>query len=114
MKRKTLFWAALLCTAAVISGGYYALTAREGSAASVYVDGALYGTYDLGAVVIPYEVRIETERGFNTLRVSHGAIEVAEADCAGQDCVRQGEIRDGRIPIVCLPHRIVIEIEDQP
>lgn len=111
MKRKTLFWILLLAAVALLAGGYYALSGEGGSVAAVYIDGELYGTYDLSAVVIPYEVRIETERGYNTIRISRGAVEVAEADCEGQDCVRQGQIHDDLIPIVCLPHRVVIQIE---
>ena len=112
MKRKTLFWIVLFTVLAIGAGTWYALGGRAGTKASVYVDGELYATYDLSAAVIPYEVTIETERGWNTLRISHGAIEVAEADCPGRDCVLQGEIRDSLIPIVCLPHRLVIQIEE--
>ena len=112
MKRKTLLWIVLLGAVAAVAGGYYLLAGTGGGTASVYVDGELYATYDLSAAVIPYEVTVATEWGYNTIRVSHGAIEVAEADCEGQDCVRQGQISDGLLPIVCLPHRLVIEIDD--
>lgn len=112
MKRKTLFWIVVLAVLAIAAGGYYLLAGTGGTTASVYVDGELYDTYDLSAAVIPYEVTIVTERGYNTIRVSHGAIEVAEADCEGQDCVHQGQIHDSLLPIVCLPHHLVIEIKD--
>ena len=112
MKRKTLFWIALFAVLVLAAGGYTMLAGTAGTTASVYVDGELYETFDLTSVVIPYEVTIRTDRGYNTLRISHGAIEVAEADCDGQDCVRQGKIRDSLLPIVCLPHRMVIEIND--
>lgn len=112
MKRKTLFWIVLFAVIALAAGGYSMFAGAEGTTASVYVDGELYGTYDLTAVVIPYEVTIRTETGYNTLRISHGGIEVAEADCPGQDCVRQGRIQDSLLPIVCLPHKLVIEIDE--
>ena len=113
MKRQTVFWIVLLALIAAAAGGFYALRGgAEAKTACVYVDGELYDTYDLTAVVIPYEVTVETERGYNTLRIRHGAIEVVDADCEGKDCVRQGAIRDGLLPIVCLPHRLVIEIEE--
>lgn len=112
MKRKTLFWIVLFAGIALAAGGYSLLAGTAGTTASVYVDGELYDTFDLAAVVIPYEVTVRTETGFNTLRISHGAIEVAEADCPGQDCVRQGSIRDSLLPIVCLPHKLVIEIDE--
>ncbi len=112
MKRKTLFWAALFAVLVLAAGAYCFLAPTEGTSAAVYVDGELYAAYDLSAVVFPYEVTITTDRGFNTLRVSRGGIRVAAADCPGQDCVRQGEIRDSLLPLVCLPHHIVIEIEE--
>ena len=112
MKRKTLFWIALFAVIALAAGGYAMLAGTEGTTASVYVDGELTETFDLASVVIPYEVTIRTEKGYNTLRISHGAIEVAEADCPGNDCVRQGKIRDSLLPIVCLPHKLVIEIDE--
>ena len=112
MKRKTLFWIALFAVVALAAGGYAMLAGSAGTTASVYVDGELYETFDLASAVIPYEVTVRTEKGYNILRISHGAIEVTEADCPGNDCVRQGKIHDSLLPIVCLPHKLVIEIDE--
>ena len=111
MKRKTVFWAVLFLLLAALGAMTYLLRGG-GTRAAIYVDGALYDTVDLDAVAVPYERVIETAWGSNTLRVSHGAIQVAEADCPNQDCVRQGVVTDGLVPIVCLPHRLVIQIEE--
>jgi hypothetical protein len=112
MKQKTLVWVALFVVLALVSGGIYLFAGHQGTLAAIYIDGELYDTIDLAAVVVPYERTVETADGYNTLLVSHGSIAVKEADCPGQDCVHQGSISDGLIPIVCLPHRIVIQIED--
>lgn len=112
MKRKTIFWALLLGILALAAGGWYALAGGGGTVAAVYVEGELVARYDLSAIALPREERIETARGYNILRLSHGAVEVIEADCDGQDCVRQGAIRDSLLPIICLPHRLVVEIEE--
>lgn len=113
MKQKTLFWVVLFAALAVLCAGYYFLRGGTGATvATVYVDGEVYDTFDLSAAVIPYEVTVETEYGYNILRISHGAIEVAAADCSEQLCVNQGTVTDGLIPIVCLPHHLVIEIDD--
>lgn len=115
MKQNALFWIVLFAVLAAACAGYYLLRGGgEAVVAAVYVDGEKYDTFDLSAAVIPHEVRVETEYGYNILRVSHGAIEVAEADCSEQVCVHQGAITDSLIPIVCLPHHLVIQIEDQP
>ena len=112
MNRKTLFWIVLFFVLALAAGSWYALRGGEGTTAAVYVDGELYERIDLSAVVIPYEVTVRTEYGYNTLLVSHGEIRVAESDCSEQVCVNQGAIRESLLPIVCLPHHLVIEIEE--
>lgn len=112
MKRKTVFWIVLFAVLAALGAGTYLLRGGVGRRAEIYVDGALYDTVDLAAVAVPYEFTVETEYGWNTVRVSHGAIEVADADCPNHDCVKQGTISDGALPIVCLPHRLVIRIEE--
>ena len=115
MKQKSVFWIALFAVLAAAGIGLYLLRGGgEAELATVYVDGKPVETIDLASVVFPYERTIETEYGYKTLRIRHGAIEVAEADCSEQVCVRQGAISDSLIPIVCLPHHLVIEIEETP
>ena len=111
MKGKTLFWIVLF--ALLAAGGIgLSLLRGGGTRAVISVDGQVFKTVDLSAVAVPYEMTVETELGRNTLLVSQGSIQVLEADCPGQDCVRQGAITDGAIPIVCLPHKLVIQIEE--
>lgn len=111
--QKTWFWLALLALVAAVSGGVYVLRGGTGgTVAGIYVDGELWDAVDLAAVVMPYEITVETELGYNTIRVSHGEIAVVHSDCSEQVCVNQGAISDGMIPIVCLPHHLVIQIEE--
>ena len=110
---KTWFRLLLLAVLALASGSFYALRGgASGTVAGIYVDGELWDSVDLSAVAVPYEITGETELGYNTILVSHGAIEVAHADCSEQVCVNQGSISDSLIPIVCLPHHLVIRIEE--
>ena len=111
MKGKTLFWIVLFAALAGLGAGTYLLHGG-GRLAYISVDGALYDTVDLTAAAEPYERTIRTEYGWNTLRIGRGRIEVVAADCPNQDCVKQGAISEGTVPIVCLPHRLVIEIKD--
>ena len=112
MKQKTLFWLVLFALLAAAGAGVYLLRGGSGTVAVISVDGAVYDTVDLASVAVAYERTIETEYGWNTIRVGHGAIAVVEADCPDKLCVHQGEITDGVLPIVCLPHRLVIQIEE--
>lgn len=81
-----------------------------GRMARISLDGEVYEEIDLNAVVLPYDITIETELGYNIIHVEHGAISVTEADCPDQICVHQGKITGSMVPIACLPHRLVIEI----
>ena len=54
---------------------------------------------------------MEWEGGYNLIEVERGRIRVAEADCPDQVCVRQGWISNSVVPIACLPHKLVVQLE---
>ena len=49
--------------------------------------------------------------GINIVEVDHGRIRMLEADCPDGLCVRQGWVKSGLIPVVCLPNRVIITFE---
>lgn len=49
---------------------------------------------------------------YNVLRISGGAAAVIEANCGDHTCIRMGEISREGESIVCLPHRLVVRIEE--
>ena len=53
---------------------------------------------------------IETESGKNRLVIEGGKASIEEADCPDGICVKQGKISHTGQTIVCLPHKLVIEI----
>ncbi len=52
------------------------------------------------------------EGGSNTIQVAHGKIGIIDADCPDKLCVKMGMVSSAAYPISCLPHRLVIQIED--
>ena len=46
----------------------------------------------------------------NQIRIEEGTVYMEEADCPGQDCVKQGKISRGGQSIVCLPNKVTVEI----
>ena len=56
---------------------------------------------------------ITTSEGTNVVEVRDGRVRVAEAYCPNQDCVRQGWIDTPGEQIVCLPHKLVVEVSSQ-
>ena len=60
-------------------------------------------------------IRIESPYGgYNIVEIGEGnTIRISEADCPDKTCVKTGELSDG-VPIVCLPHKLVIKYIDPP
>ena len=53
---------------------------------------------------------VETSLGTNVVEVKDGAVYVSAADCDNHDCMRQGKIDVPGKQIICLPHKLWIEI----
>ena len=111
MKTKSLMWGLLF--AVIVIGGlllYRGLGRGEGTVAVISVDGEELERVDLSKVRKEYDLEISTEYGNNTVHIEPGAISVTAADCPDHVCMRQGKLTGSGIPIVCMPHRLVIEI----
>ncbi|WP_319023198.1 Gx transporter family protein [Tepidibacter hydrothermalis] len=55
-------------------------------------------------------IKIETEEGYNYIHIHDGGVEITEADCYDEVCVKTGFIdRKGQI-IACLPHKMYVKI----
>ena len=113
MKKRTSVIFGLLFAVIVIGGllSYFLLDRGEGTVAVISVDGEVLERIDLSKVRKPYDIDISTEYGHNTVHVEKDAISVSEADCPDKVCIYQGRLTGSGIPIICMPHRLVIEIE---
>ena len=58
------------------------------------------------------EFEVKTERGSNTIEIKEGKIRVKSADCPDKTCVHMGWLSSSAMPIVCLPHELIIEFTD--
>ncbi len=48
--------------------------------------------------------------GTNTFIIQDGSVSMIEADCGDHTCIQTGNIQKGGESIVCLPHRLVLQI----
>ncbi len=78
-----------------------------GSTAVISIDGKEYKRVSLDR---DDSFTIETDYGINTVVIKNGEIFVESADCPDGICVRHSHINKLHENIVCLPHRLVIEI----
>lgn len=110
------FWLALLAAILAVSAAaavFVYTRTPSGTVAVVTLDGQEVHRVDLSWVSEGYALSYTGKNGItNVVEVSPGAIRVREADCPDQICVRQGWIRTGVAPIVCLPNSLVIEIKN--
>ena len=83
------------------------LPKNEGNAVIVTVAGDEVAILNLDD---DFEQEILTENGKNTLVIKDGYADIISADCYGNDCVHQKKISKNGEMIVCLPHKLVVEI----
>lgn len=57
-----------------------------------------------------YEIAQE-DGSLNVIRVEDGAVFMEEANCRDGLCIRQGKMRNGAKTIVCLPHKVVVQLK---
>ena len=84
---------------------------KSPAAVSVYQDGQLLASYPLTddlTEAIPWE-----ENGYNLLLIENGAASVTDATCPDQLCMWQRAISKNGESIICLPHRLVLQIEGE-
>ena len=108
-----IFIGAALTLLAVISLLLILLPQKRatGYTADIYQSGELLTSIDLSAVSQPYTFTVTGENGCtNEIEVRPDEIGIISADCPDKLCVHQGFISDSRLPITCLPNRLVIQL----
>lgn len=84
------------------------LTHHGGQFVTVTVDGVTTGRYSLSQD-ITFSVN-GYDGGYNNVVIKDGAVYLEDADCPDKLCVKTGHISKTGKTIVCLPHRVVVEI----
>ena len=112
-KKRALLVAGLLVSlflASCIWIIFFGAPASAGALVCVYHEGTLLASYPLEEDGI-HPVELE-DGGVNVIEIKDGGVRMLEADCDNQVCVQTGIIRSGAYPIVCLPHGLVVQIEE--
>ena len=103
------------CIAAVlllgIIGSVLVLTAQPKNTVRIISHGEVLYTIDLSAAQ-DQTITIEREGHENVVEIKDRMIRVKEADCPDKTCVKMGWLSNSSMPIVCLPHKLVIEFTD--
>jgi hypothetical protein len=82
---------------------------NEFKTAKITVDGKLFKEVKLTDE--EKTVDVETDHGVNILKVHDHGIEMYDADCHDKVCISFGFVERTGGTIVCLPHKLMVEVE---
>ena len=97
----------ILIVIAVTFGINQLINAIDGEKIEIYVDNKLYKTYDIDD---EDEIKIESNEGYNVVKIHDHGVEIDEASCPDKVCVHEGFITKPSESIVCLPNKVHIKI----
>ena len=81
---------------------------KRGETAIVSIDGDVILIQDLK---LDCAIPVMTKDGYNLFVVQNGTAYIEEANCPNQDCVQHAPVSKKGESIVCLPHKLTVEIE---
>ena len=79
--------------------------------AIIKVDGKIHKKISLSHVKKSEKVNLNLPNGKNTLLIKNNSIQMKSANCNDALCVKQGNISKVGQTIICLPHKLIIEIK---
>lgn len=79
----------------------------SGDQVVIKIDGNEYARYSLNTDQV---IEIDNEHGKNTIVIENGAVKMEYADCPDGYCISKGTVSMNGDTIVCLPHRLVVEV----
>lgn len=107
-KRDLIFIFILLTVSVVIVLVMY-FNKRTGYNVKISADGKTVKTLSLDK---DDEYVFESDKGYNIVIIKDGAVYVKEADCPDKICVNHKKISNVGETIICLPHKLVVEITE--
>ena len=115
---KTRTWIILFAAVfAVLALLAFALSRMDagGTVANIYQDGVCIYSIDLSTVTETITFTVADDDGHeNVVEIENGRIRISEANCPDQVCVESGWLSSSLKPIVCLPAKLVIQLESDP
>lgn len=103
-----LFFVILITGLAV---SWFTLTSNtSGDKVVITLRGELYGTYYLSE---DREIHVVQGDHTNHITIKDGTVSMYYSDCSNQVCVNTGAISHTKDSIVCLPNKVMVEIESE-
>lgn len=109
-KRDVIFIIIVILLAGIMAVFMYPKHGEKGEMVRIMIDGKEHGSYLLGEDRV---IEISNNSGYNKIVIENGVVYMEKADCPDQYCVEHKAISKENEAIVCLPHKLVVEMHSQ-
>ena len=97
------------------AGSTYAVSNTGDAAAALYaVIQNSDGFYQVLSLGEDATVTVTGSLGTNVIEVANGCVRCLESDCSNQTCVKQGWVSGRGQTVVCLPHKLIVQVVADP
>ena len=110
IRKADIILAVILIVAGLAVTYAFSTSGSTGEMVCITVSGEEYASYSLSE---NRTVTVKTDDHINKITIKDGNVQMSFSTCKSQDCVKQGTIKDSSKSIICLPHKIVVEIESK-
>ncbi len=107
--KNDLILISLILVISILAFLVFTISLKKGEKAVITVNGEKIAVLDLREDTTQ---KIDTKYGFNEVRIENGEVSVVSADCPDKICVESRHISKVGETIVCLPHKLVVEISE--
>ncbi len=110
-KKKDIVFIVVVLLLAGVTAIFFCLNGGEtGKLVRIVIDGREYGNYSIEE---SQRIEISNDYGENRIVIENYEVFMEHADCPDQYCVNHKAISKTNETIVCLPHRLVVELHGE-
>ena len=112
IRKADIILAVLLIVFGLIVSYIFTSDNDTGDTVRISIDGELYSVYSLSE---DRTIEINENSRTNKITIKDGYVSMEFSDCPNQDCVKHNAISRNAESIVCLPHKLIVEVvSDKP
>ena len=108
IRKADIILAILLIITGLIVSYLFASDNGSGDTVRITIDGQPYASYALSE---DKTIEINENNNINKITIKDSSVSMTFSDCPNQDCVQHSAISRTSESIVCLPHKIIVEID---
>ena len=108
IRKADIVLAVILIVLGLAASYFFTVGGSAGSTVHISVNGESYASYPLSE---DRTVEIAQNDHINKITIDNGMVSMTFSDCANQDCVLHNPVSATGETIVCLPNKVVVEIE---